>query len=253
VQHLPEAEGEGIITPRVVLAVIVINGLFLQCDRRGIPCGPCLKSRKVCTGYTRDRLFKNLSALDRDSLLSRSQPLVPITEPLVLRHGSEDSSSSRCSNPESLTYTPPSAREIDPEPRSFTFLFARFMNEYIPTKSEGKAATSEPPVTWLQALPQLQANYPSLNTAIAALSMVRLGRMDNDEKLKQGGISVYSKALEGMQEMLSGNDLLYKEQTLASCLTMSIFEVRTANLLIVDSSLTTYRFWKLPERMLMGG
>jgi hypothetical protein len=66
--------------------------------------------------------------------------------------------------------------------------------------------------------------------------MVRLGRMDNDEKLKQEGISVYGKALEVMREMLSSNGLLYKEQTLASCLTMSIFEVRTANQLIVDSS-----------------
>jgi hypothetical protein len=118
VQHLPETEGEGIIAPHLVLAVIVVNAIFLQCGRRGIPCSPCLKSGKVCTGYTRDRLFKNLSALDRDSLLSRSQPLIPNTEPSILRHDSKDRSPRRCSNPGSLIYTPPLAWEIDPQPRS---------------------------------------------------------------------------------------------------------------------------------------
>ena len=172
---MPETESEGTVTPHLILTVIVVNVMQLQCDRGGNPCGPCLKSKKVCTGYTRDRIFKNLSALDRDSLLSKSQPLVPITEASILRHGSEDSSSTRCSNPEIHTQTPPLTEEIYPQSHSFAFLFARFMNEYMSIKSDEKAATSEPPVSWMQALPQIQGDYPSLNNAIAALSMVRLG------------------------------------------------------------------------------
>jgi hypothetical protein len=109
-QHLPETEGEGIMTPHLVLAAIVVNDMLLQCDKGGIPCGPCLKSRKVCTGYTRDRLFKNLSALDRDSLLSRSQPLVPITEPSVLQHGSGIVSPIEARTPK-FSHIPPLSRK----------------------------------------------------------------------------------------------------------------------------------------------
>jgi hypothetical protein len=56
----------------------------------GSPCGPCRKGKKTWTRYHRDRLFKNLSALSDDSLLSRSQPLVPKTEPSIIRGDSDE-------------------------------------------------------------------------------------------------------------------------------------------------------------------
>jgi len=44
------------------------------------------------------------------------------------------------------------------------------------------------------------------------------------KKLKQG-VAVYGKALEEVQGMLSTERVLFQEHTLASCMTLSIFEV----------------------------
>ena len=44
------------------------------------------KSKWQCTGYQRLRHFKDLSALDCDTLIVRKQPLNPITEPSFIEY-----------------------------------------------------------------------------------------------------------------------------------------------------------------------
>lgn len=93
-----------------------------------MPCGPCKKSRKVCISYQRDRQFKNLSSLDHDSILARSQPLVPNTKPSFIQ----------C---ELRTYAPSifiSKEKINPGsaiPISNARIFACFVEEHMPLKA----------------------------------------------------------------------------------------------------------------------
>lgn len=65
----------------------------------------------------------------------------------------------------------------------------------------------------------------SLNMAITALSLVRLGRQHQSKELQAEGMTVYGQALDAIQKMLSSDDLLFQEQTLAGCMALSIFEV----------------------------
>lgn len=171
----------------------------------------------MCTGYQRDRHFKNLSSLDHDSILARSQPLVPNTEPSFIQYEMKTSASSPILRKNDIglgTFSLPNDR-----------IFACFMGEYMSLKLDRSKLDDEPPLSWMQIIPYLKRSHRSLDNALAALSMVRLGRKLNDEKLKKRGIALYGQALEGMQEALTNVELLRQDQTLASCLTMAIFEV----------------------------
>jgi hypothetical protein len=65
---------------------------------------------------------------------------------------------------------------------------------------------------------------------MAALSMVRLGRKCGDDKLREEGMANYGTDLEGLQSLLSNDSSVYEEQNIASCMTMSIFEVCASKL-----------------------
>jgi len=62
---------------------------------------------------------------------------------------------------------------------------------------------------------------------MSALSMVRLGRKRGDEELRREGTATYGRALRWLQDILSNDTLIFEEQTLASCITLSIFEAST--------------------------
>ncbi|TVY41895.1 putative membrane protein [Lachnellula subtilissima] len=92
---------------------------------------------------------------------------------------------------------------------------------------KGGKAKQDPPVSWLQTVQNTGnvGNNTSLPLAITALSLVRLGRKHQNVELQNEGMAVYGQALEGIQAILSSDDLIFEEQTLASCMTLLVFEV----------------------------
>ncbi len=110
-------------------------------------------------------------------------------------------------------------------PANLSELFLYFVDNYVPRESPRELDAAAIPVSWLQSLPLLQGTTPSLDLALSALSMVRLGRQRSDEALRRQGLSNYGKALEGIQNILANGESVFEEQTLASCMTLSIFEV----------------------------
>ena len=194
----------------------------MQCDQGRPSCGQCTTSKRRCTGYQRNRHFKNLSALDRDTLILRKQPLTPITEPsfvaydhseLHLQQGARNvkTKSSILEQSESVS-------------TSLSQLFEHFLLDYIPQGGKDK---QESPVSWLQTVQNTGnlGNNTSLPLAIKALSLVRLGRKHQNVELQNEAMAVYGQALEGIQAILSSDDLIFEEQTLASCMTLLVFEV----------------------------
>ena len=107
---------------------------------------------------------------------------------------------------------------------SLSQLFDHFLSDYIP---QGGKAKQDPPVSWLQTVQNTGnfGNNTSLPLAITALSLVRLGRKHQNMELQNEGMAVYGQALEGIQAILSSDDLIFEEQTLASCMTLLVFEV----------------------------
>ena len=195
----------------------------MQCDRGRPCCGQCTKSKRQCTGYQRNRHFKNLSALDRDTLIVRKQPLNPVTEASFIEYDDSElhiKQGARNMKPKSSIL-----EQSESVSTSLSQLFERFLSDYIP---QGGRATQDPPVSWLQTVQDtgnLGNNTTSLRLAITALSLVRLGRKHQKVELQNEGMAVYGQALEGIQAILSSDDLIFEEQTLASCMTLLVFEV----------------------------
>jgi hypothetical protein len=197
-------------------------GTWMQCDQGRPSCDQCTKSKRQCAGYQRNRHFKNLSALDRDSLIVRKQPLNPITEPSFIEYDHNELLSKQGAR--NANTKPSILEQSEAVPTSLSLLFENFLSDYIP--QEGKAK-QDPPVSWLQTVQNTGnlGNNTSLPFAITALSLVRLGRKHQNAELQNEGMTVYGQALEGIQEILSSDDLIFEEQTLASCMTLLVFEV----------------------------
>ncbi|TVY49975.1 Uncharacterized protein LOCC1_G000484 [Lachnellula occidentalis] len=191
----------------------------VKCDQGRPSCGQCSKSKRQCTGYQRNRHFKNLSALDRDTLIVRKQPLNPITEPSVIEYNHSELHSKQ--EPRNVNTK---SSILEQAEKVTTSLSQLFLADYIP---QGGKAKQEPPVSWLQTV-QITGNLgtnTSLPLAITALSLVRLGRKHQSVELQNQGMAVYGQALEGIQAILSSDYLIFEEQTLASCMTLLVFEV----------------------------
>jgi hypothetical protein len=241
----------------------------MKCDGQKPECGQCRKSCRVCSGYERDLHFKNLSALDHDSLLARAQPLVSRTAASVVRpklkevedvHEPNDDQLSAIElsshtvplidsgdkvvyEVDQLTALPPSSLVEAPNGLALrdtsivNMLFSRFMDEYVPLYAPNPHSL----LSWLQVILDIPAHYESVDLAVAALSMVRLGRTYHDDILRMRGMNVYVRALRSMQKLLVDDRSLYNEQTLATSMTMSVFEVCTISTWYHERYLLTFK------------
>ncbi|KIV96571.1 hypothetical protein PV10_00419 [Exophiala mesophila] len=197
----------------------------ISCDGDRPSCARCTKSNRICGGYQRERHFKNLSALDRDTLLTRTQPLASLTDLLAINTGS-DYSLTTCSTSEE-DGTPNSNRQMLPSirPPRPPDSFVSFINNYIPREEGNLHIEHRSQVSWLQAIDPSQEYGASLDLAISALSLVSLGRKHGDVELRREGRASYGRALRQLQDILSQNRLLFEEQTLASCMALYTFEL----------------------------
>ncbi|KFY92301.1 hypothetical protein V498_05053 [Pseudogymnoascus sp. VKM F-4517 (FW-2822)] len=228
-QHLSKTESQGMQRTFDAFAGKVIKyENWVQCDQGRPSCGQCTKSKRQCTGYQRNRHFKNLSALDRDTLIVRKQPLNPITEPSFIKYDHSELHSKqgvrRNVRTKSLN---PGQSEI--ASASLSELFNHFLSGYIP---QGGKENQDAPVSWLQTVQNTGnlGNNTSLTLAVTALSMVQLGKKNRNVELQNEGMAVYGQALGGIQAILSSSDdLVFEEQTLASCMALLVFEVLGAS------------------------
>lgn len=212
---MQEAEDKGKSDLRLWKLLLTQNR---ECDGERPSCGQCRKGKRECGGYQRDRYFKNLSALDHDTLLARAQPLAPLTEPSAIIYSTPiPIDSHKPVNKDQDLVSPRSdlqqLQEEAQESSNLSELFHYFVSHYFPRND------------WVQSLVPLQGTNPSLDLAMSALSMVRLGRLNHDESLRRKGLANYGKALEGMRDILESGEMWCEEQTLASAMVFLIFEV----------------------------
>ncbi|KIW81894.1 hypothetical protein Z517_04920 [Fonsecaea pedrosoi CBS 271.37] len=189
----------------------------IHCDGDRPSCARCRKTNRVCGGYERERHFKNLSALDRETFDSGTGGTTVTTARITPQD----------QNIEGIRHAAGLAE-----------VFIDFLANYIPRrKEEGEEGEGEghdtrlqneqktQQVSWLQAIdPSSLENSASLDLAILALSLSCLGRRHGDERLRREGTANYGRALRRLQDSLSHHSLLLEEQTLASCMALSIFE-----------------------------
>ena len=195
----------------------------MQCDQERPSCSQCTRSRRQCAGYQRDRHFKNLSALDHDTLVVRKQPLKPITEPSFIQyHIGEVNPDQKLENVK-FNSIPSDLEKSEIGTITLPQLFEHFLSEYLP--KEGSKQDS--PAFWIKTIQNtssLRADA-SLPFAMTALSLVRLGKKYQNVELEHEGMAAYGQALGRVQATISSNDFVLDDQTLASCMTLLVLEV----------------------------
>jgi hypothetical protein len=161
--------------------------------------------------------------LDHVALLARSQPLTSLTELSSMLYG--HSTVAEQSHDTNDIVRPKETKSQSPGTGASqaSDLFLNFLYNYFPEEIR-ENNNYETPVSWLQAIGPLQRSNSSLDLAMSALSMVRLGRNRGNEQLESAGVANYGKALKDLQKVLSSDSLALEEQTLASCMTLTIFE-----------------------------
>lgn len=80
------------------------------------------------------------------------------------------------------------------------------------------------PAAWLRHLPELSTRTKALELSILALSTAKLGRLNNNMDLVGNSLKFYVQGLSELQKTLWNSDLMGKDETLAACMVLSLYE-----------------------------
>jgi len=105
----------------------------------------------------------------------------------------------------------------------FQNLFAgEFLRIYLPSANN----CPQVPLTWLQLVLNLPTDGLVLEHAMAAVSLSVVGRATNNDTLAVEGFRKYGQALRELQRALWDEALMYRDETLAACNALVLYEVR---------------------------
>ncbi|KEF51725.1 uncharacterized protein A1O9_12360 [Exophiala aquamarina CBS 119918] len=199
----------------------------VRCEGEKPTCDRCRKGGRICEGYEPERQFqfKHLSALDHDALLARSQPLTSLTELSYVRvlHGNPAIDEQGHVTNDTVKTKEHSCEHLRRSVSQTSELFLNYLYNYL-LKEAREDDNYQTPVSCLQAIGPLRRRNSSLDLAMSALSMVRLGRNCGNEQLHSEGVANYGRVLKDLQNILSSDSRALDEQTLASCMILSLFE-----------------------------
>ena len=120
-------------------------------------------------------------------------------------------------------------------------LISAFWEYYIPSSSSTQAGS---PCDWLQQSICLPNPPTALRLALKAVAMTRLGWFHKDDAFVRGGRVIYGNALRELQKALYDERLMWRDETMATCNVLALYEVK--NLLLIFS-IVLIRFVQLSE------
>jgi len=97
-----------------------------------------------------------------------------------------------------------------------------FLESYLPSSPRSGAGLHG---TWLFEALRFSKPGPALEYSLHALCITRVGRIAGNEDLVKRGTAAYGFALRALRTALESSKLAGKDETLASCLILSIYEV----------------------------
>jgi hypothetical protein len=188
-----------------------------------------VKSNRECGGYQREAIFvvdqatgANAADLpEKSHIKTYRRPVVPGTGAGKASGARKNSSSLTCAASEfapGIEITSPAAFRQQ--------FFCQFLATFVPDVDQAavrlKLRTEE--TTWLVLVPDLPELTKALDTAILALSTARLGRSNNDQRLILESRRLYGEGLKDLQRALWDPKLMYRDETLAACMALGIYE-----------------------------
>jgi hypothetical protein len=107
-------------------------------------------------------------------------------------------------------------------------LLAEFLYNYVPDMDKvawGRASTAKDERSWLMLLPEVADVTTALEMSILALSSAKLGRLNDNMQLVIESRKLYGHSLRELQKALWDPKLMYKDETLAACLMLMMYEI----------------------------
>jgi hypothetical protein len=111
-------------------------------------------------------------------------------------------------------------------------ILSEFMYSFMPTRRQALADPDRYTVTsnriagnWLVLVPDLPDITPALEASILAVCTARLGRVNSDTVLVRESLKFYTQALWELQKALWNPKLMYRDETLAACMALIIYEL----------------------------
>lgn len=152
-------------------------------------CLQCTKSKRVCD-YYREKVFISVNPATKNSKSGLDTSYVNGDRALVL-------SSSR----------------------------QQLLNSFVSQCLFPKHQVGSRDKPWLISLLEVPMNTKALETSSLALSTAALGRVYDDQSLIQESVKLYCRSLSELQKALSTPRLALEDETLATCLTLSVYEL----------------------------
>lgn len=104
-------------------------------------------------------------------------------------------------------------------------LLNEFLCCYIPIANQAVQQRLKEDVPWLLMLPQMSSMTKALELAILAVSTAKLGRVNDDPVMVNQSKRLYVIGLRELQRALWDPKLMFKDETLAACASLSVYEV----------------------------
>ncbi|KAE9363245.1 hypothetical protein N431DRAFT_433394 [Stipitochalara longipes BDJ] len=205
----------------------------IACTLERPSCKICIKSNRECLGYEQDRTFILDSRTKKQLLKVETKEVAPITPPdtpdsltdstqaLTQIQGSISTKNAYSSL---WTINCPSTRSVYRQQIICEFLYSFSANTLQPRTLIPKAKNDNWK-SWFSMLPSHPNFTTALEATILAICTAKLGRVHNDPALVHESLKFYVQGLWELQKALYSPELMYKDETAASCMALIAYEV----------------------------
>jgi hypothetical protein len=175
------------------------------CDQARPTCGNCKQSGYECLGYKRELTFVHHAA---------SQAVQHATFAPLARTDNEP-----------LKIVPFYIWEPAIEMQCRSLFWDLYMPRGDCEVRDRHILACKHPMNWTIMVPELPGAEPSLERAFSALSIARVGRDNEDERLIRVSAKLYGKALKDVQKALYDPSRVFSDEVLTACMVLSLYEV----------------------------
>ena len=189
----------------------------------------------MCTGYHRERIFVALHGSAKESLKTSAQkhPSSTAAEPSSAYRKNDDASKAV---PYGLSKRPsvacctqiqqPLNQDVSVRHAFRQQLISHYIYSHVPENwSVVQQPLQKARASWLMLITELPEVPEALEASIIAMTSARIGRLNDDPTLVKASLKSYVQGLWELQKALWDPDLMYRDETLAACMALWIYEV----------------------------
>jgi hypothetical protein len=221
-------------TPYQIVPSLSVCSLrvLVQCSLERPQCAQCIKSKRPCAGYRRELIFisshKQVEAVQTITTREPPSETDGTQKPMRKEHDKTlcmMSSQTGLAHPTTMT----SSLEVLPKrvlPASaYKQQFLNlFICSYIPDDMLNVSRVGRC-IFWVPLLLEMPNVPRALEISMLAVCTAKVGRLNGDQALVQESLRLYIRGICELQKALWNPQLMYKDETLAACMALCIYEV----------------------------